>query len=422
VFQFLHAADIHLDSPLVGLEGKTDAPLDELRRATREALENLVQLAIDAEVAFVLLAGDLYDGSWKDYNTGLFFVRQMARLQAAQIPVFLISGNHDAASAIARKLRLPDNVHPFSTRKPETRRIDHLGVAIHGQGFATRVVTDNLVLGFPPAEAGLVNIGLLHSSLTGRPGHEPYAPCTVEGLRNKGYQYWALGHVHTREVVTEDPWVVFPGNPQGRHARETGPKGCVLVTVADGAIAGHEFRALDVLRWARCTVDAAGAADPSQVLDRVRGALARQLSDADGRLLAVRVQVVGACAAHGALQGGHDHWVQEVRAVAAAVAPRGLWIEKVAFDTRPETDLAAALDRDDALGGFLRRVRDSDADRDRLANYAAEFLELRHKLPAEYFETEGLDPSDPESLRALLDPVKESLVARLLEGQMADGR
>jgi len=417
LFQFLHAADIHLDSPLVGLEGKTDAPLDELRGATRQALENLVQLALDEAVAFVLLAGDLYDGTWKDYNTGLFFVRQMARLGAARIPVYLIAGNHDAASAIATKLRLPDNVHSFSTRRAETRVLEAWGVAIHGQGFATRVVTEDLAAGFPAALPGLLNIGLLHSSLTGRPGHEPYAPCSVEGLRNKGYQYWALGHVHVREVVSEEPLVVYPGNLQGRHARETGEKGCVLVRVADGEIAGHEFRALDVLRWARCDVDATEAAHPQEVLERVREALVRQVAAADGRRLAVRVRIEGACVAHAALQGQPDHWVQEVRAVAAAVAPQGLWVEKIGLDTRLHTDLASGVERDDALGGFLRRLRDTEADREQLGSYAAEFAELRQKLPAEYFETEGLDPGDLDALGALLEPVKGMLIARLLEGQ-----
>lgn len=415
MFQFLHAADIHLDSPLVGLEGKSDAPLDELRGATREALENLVQLAIDEAVAFVLLAGDLYDGPWKDYNTGLFFVRQVSRLQAAQIPVFLISGNHDAANAFAKKLRLPDNVHSFSTRKAETRVLEQWGVAIHGQGFATRVVTDDLAAGFPPAEAGLVNIGLLHSSLTGRPGHEPYAPCTVEGLRNKGYQYWALGHVHTREVVAEDPWMVFPGNPQGRHARETGPKGCVLVTVEDGEIAGTEFRALDVLRWADCAVDATDAADPQEVLDRVRQVLEEAVAAVEDRLLAARVSIEGACGAHGDLQRMWNHWAQEIRAVAAAVAPQGLWIEKVQLRTRPKADLEAALARDDALGGFLRRIRDIEANGELLGAYAEEFAELRQKLPVEYFETEGLNPGETAALGELLEQVKDQLIAQLQE-------
>ncbi len=422
MFTFLHAADIHLDSPLVGLEGKTDAPLDALRGATREALENLVQLALDEEVSFVLLAGDIYDGDWKDYNTGLFFVRQMARLERAGIPVFLVSGNHDAASTIARRLRLPGNVHAFSTRRPETRVLEDPRVAIHGQGFATRAVTEDLVAGYPPAEPGLVNIGLLHTSLTGRPGHEPYAPCTVEALANKGYHYWALGHVHTREVVCEDPWIVFPGNPQGRHARETGEKGCVLVTADEAGVTEVLFRPLDVLRWTRCEVDAAGVVDPDQVVDRVRAALERALSEAGGRLVAARVVVTGACPAHPNLQRHHHHWVQQVRAAAADVGADGLWIEKVSFDTRPAADPAAALSRDDALGGLLQRLQATDADPARLAAYAQEFSALRNKLPAQYFAAGGLDPTDPEALARLLGPVRDLLVARLLEGAGEGGR
>ena len=200
--KFLHAADVHLDSPLRGLERYDEAPAAEIRGATRRAFENLVELAITEAVGFVLLAGDLYDADWKDYNTGLFFARQMARLQEAGIQVLVIAGNHDAASQITRALRPPPNVHLFSTRAPETVVLDRLGVAVHGQGFATRAVTDDLTRAYPPARSDLFNIGLLHTSLDGRPGHEPYAPCTLEGLRSRGYQYWALGHVHQQEVVS----------------------------------------------------------------------------------------------------------------------------------------------------------------------------------------------------------------------------
>ena len=103
--------------------------------------------------------------------------------------------------------------------------LEDLGLAVHGQGFAKREVTEDLSSAYPQADPHLFNIGLLHTCLDGKPGHEPYAPCTVDGLRSKGYQYWALGHVHNREVVSQDPWIVFPGNIQGRHARETGSQG-----------------------------------------------------------------------------------------------------------------------------------------------------------------------------------------------------
>ncbi len=199
MIKFLHAADIHLDSSLHGLERYEGAPVDEIRSATRRAFDNLIDLAIDEEVEFVLLAGDLYDGDWKDYNTGLYFMGCMERLQESGIRVFVVAGNHDAASQITRHLRLPDNVTMFSTRTPEKVILDDLDVVIVGQGFATRAVTEDLSQAYPQGDSQLFNIGLLHTCLDGKPGHEPYAPCSVDGLRSKGYQYWALGHVHKCE-------------------------------------------------------------------------------------------------------------------------------------------------------------------------------------------------------------------------------
>ena len=223
--KFIHAADIHLDSPLRGLERYEGAPVDEIRQATRRALENLVSLAVESEVDFVLLVGDLYDGDWRDHNTGLFFAKQMSEFRKAGIKVFLIAGNHDAQNVMTKSLRLPDNVHQLNTSKPETVRLEELGVAIHGQGFRTKAVTKNLAMDYPAAIPHVFNIGLLHTSVTGREGHDNYAPCTPTNLVDLNYDYWALGHVHTRECLSEDPPIHFPGNVQGRHIREAGPKG-----------------------------------------------------------------------------------------------------------------------------------------------------------------------------------------------------
>ncbi|HEV7786627.1 MAG TPA: DNA repair exonuclease, partial [Thermoanaerobaculia bacterium] len=258
MFRFLHAADVHLDSPLRGLERYEGAPVEEIRGATRKAFVNLVDLAIHEEVAFLLLAGDLYDGDWRDYNTGLFFIAQMRRLEAAGIPVFVVAGNHDAASQITKVLRPPANVRMLGTKKPETVRLEEIGAAIHGQGFAAASVKEDLSAGYPTADPFLFNVGLLHTSLDGRPGYASYAPCTVAGLRSRGYQYWALGHVHEREEVSRDPWIVFPGVLQGRHVRETGAKGATLVTVGDREVVSVEAHELDVMRWAVCTADATG--------------------------------------------------------------------------------------------------------------------------------------------------------------------
>ena len=253
--RFIHAADLHIDSPLRGLDRYEGAPVERLRGATRAAMVGLVDLAVEEAGAFVLLAGDVYDRDWPDFRTGLFFREQMVRLERAGIPVLMVQGNHDAQGRITRSLKLPDNVTLFSSRTAQTVRLESCGVAVHGRSFPEREVSEDWVPDYPDPIPGVFNIGLLHTSLTGRPGHDPYAPTDLAALRAKGYDYWALGHVHQREVVHEQtPRVLFSGNLQGRHANETGPKGCELVTVEGGRVESRPV-ALDTVRWSRLTLD-----------------------------------------------------------------------------------------------------------------------------------------------------------------------
>ncbi len=413
--KFIHAADIHLDSSLHGLERYEGAPVEEIRSATRRAFDNLIELAIDEEVAFVLLVGDLYDGDWKDYNTGLYFVERMGRLREAGIRVFMVAGNHDAASQITKHLRLPENVTLFSTKTAEKAILDDLDVAIVGQGFSTRAVTDDLSQAYPQGDPQLLNIGLLHTCLDGKPGHEPYAPCTVEGLLSKGYQYWALGHVHKREEVNQDPWIVFPGNIQGRHIREVGPKGCTLVTVESGEIVEVEHRDLDVMRWSLCELDVSASETVDEIYEQVREGLQSVLDAAEGRTVAVRLVLQGACSTHSTLHADRERWVQEYRALATGLGGAGIWLEKVSIKTKPSVSVDEVLERDDALSGLLRAVRDMELDASALDELANEVSTLRQKLPAEMLGgDDSYDPTDPEVLKDTLEDIKEPLVNRLL--------
>ncbi|MBK1702274.1 metallophosphoesterase, partial [Thiococcus pfennigii] len=336
MIRFLHTADSHLDSPMRGLEAYEGAPVAALREATRRAFEGLVALALDEQVDFVVIAGDLYDGDWRDFSTGLFFTRQMARLHEADIPVYLIAGNHDAASVLTRRLTLPPNVHAFSTRAPESLTVPGRPVVIHGRGFPHRAVPENLVPDYPAPVPGSLNIGLLHTSLTGAPGHDAYAPCTLRDLTEKGYDYWALGHVHQPQVLARDPWVVFPGNLQGRHIRESGPRGAWLVTVGEGReILAAEHRHLDVVRWARVMVDVAGLADPTELPGRIGEALQAALADADGRPLAARVTLTGATARHDQLKRDLPQVRADCLGQAQVVAGDGIWVEEVEVATTP---------------------------------------------------------------------------------------
>ena len=414
-FRFVHAADIHLDSPLRGLERYEGAPVEEIRAATRRALQNLVQLAIDEDAAFVLIAGDLYDGDWRDYNTGLFFSAQMARLREARIRVFVIAGNHDAASRLTRRLRPPDNVHVFATAAAESVPLDELGVVIHGQGFAQAAIREDLSLDYPTALAQHFNIGLLHTSLNGRAGHEPYAPCTLDGLRSRGYQYWALGHVHRREVVCEDPWVVFPGNLQGRHARETGPKGASLVVVEDGVVSRVTHHPLDVVRWADETLDVTGIEHPEQVIERAGAVMEAAIGAADGRLVALRLRVFGESPAHARLHADRDHYVNQLRVAATDHGADALWLEKVCFETTAPATGAAAVGDD--LGGLLAGLPGFVDDEERMTRLREELQAFRAKLPAALLTAEdGFDPLAPETLAASVREAQALIRRRLLGG------
>lgn len=410
--KFLHAADLHLDSPLRGLERYEGAPAEHLRAATRRAMENLVDLCIGEGVAFAILAGDLYDGDWRDYSTALFFAAQMSRVRQAGIAVYWLRGNHDAASQITKHLRLPDNASELSSRKPKTIVRDDLGVAIHGQGFAKRAVTEDLAAGYPDALAGYFNIGVLHTSVNGRPGHESYAPCRVESLVAKGYDYWALGHVHKREVLREKPWIVFPGNLQGRHVRETGAKGATLVNVEEGEVVEAAHHALDVLRWARIVIDPAQCASADDVIDLARLALEAELEAGEGRPLAARLVVAGTSRASAELQGDPERWRNALRAAATDVEPDAIWLERIDLASDPLIDPATLNDRDDAIGQLLRSLRDMRADPERLQGLAASLAELRSKLPAELRGDE--DPTGDAAMPEAVADVERLLFSRLL--------
>ena len=413
MFTFLHAADIHLDSPLRGLEGYADAPVEQLRQATRRAFDNLIDLAIEERVAFVLLAGDLYDGEWKDYNTGLFFIDRISRLRKENIRVFLASGNHDAASQITKSLRLPDNVYLFPTIKPETIPIETLGVAVHGQGYHTRGLTENLARNFPQALPHYLNIGLLHTSLTGRQGHEPYAPCSLDDLRAKGYDYWALGHVHKREEVEQSPWIVFPGNIQGRHIHEAGAKGATLVRVEEGRISAVEHRELDVLRWSLCRVDLSACATVDLAIDAVRQGMKSQQAGAAGRPLALRLQLVGESPIHAELHRQSASLTEEFRSIAVGLGE--MWLEKVLLATQRPVALVESLGTETPMTDLVRAIDRLDFQPGALMELIPEIGMLQSKLPPELLHEGGLAAEEsPEWPGSLREEVKEMLVARLL--------
>jgi DNA repair exonuclease SbcCD nuclease subunit len=405
-FRFIHAADIHLDSPLRGLAGQDASAGERIRRAPREAFDNLVGQAIDEEVDFFIIAGDLYDGDWRDYQTGLFFAGQMGRLAQARIPVFLVYGNHDAESQITRRLHLPDNVTAFAGRHPETRSLERLGVALHGQSYQRRDVTENLVPSYPEPVAGMFNIGVLHTGLGGMGGHTDYAPCSLADLAGKGYDYWALGHVHQRQIVHTRPYVVFPGNLQGRHIREAGPRGALLVSVEDREVTDVATLAVDVVRWAPVEVDVQGCDRVSTVIDRIRSAIERAVSEvAENRLLACRLALVGRTSLHGRLLASADDLLAESRAAALGLGHQVAWIERLEVNTVAVLDAATLRQRQDALGEVRRLLDHACEDPALIDELRADIGDFLRKLPHEVRD----EIESPLALAALEDDFAQTI-------------
>ena len=352
LFRFLHAADLHIDSPLIGLARKSKDFASRIDDASRRAFDNLIALAVEEECEFVVIAGDLFDGQWRDYRTGLYFVDRMRRLKDAGIRVYLILGNHDAENRFVSRLEYAENVRLFSHRKPETVRVEGLDTVIHGRSFPQRDVSENIAQDYPAPVSGCFNIGLLHTACTGRDGHALYAPCTIEQLVNHGYDYWALGHVHAREVVQEHPCIIYPGNLQGRNPRETGPKGATLVTVDDGRVVGVEERALDVIRWSVESIDVGACTDIPTVHAVVRERIEQARDAATGRGLALRLRLVGRTPIHNEVIRAGDRLREEIETMAAMISDE-IWVETIEVKTSPLLSREAT---DPTVAGRLRLI------------------------------------------------------------------
>ncbi len=413
---FVHAADIHLDSPLKGLYQDESAPdAEEIRGAARAAFDNLVDLVLSEGAPLLIIAGDLYDGDWKDFSTGLYFASRMRRLAEEGVRVAVVRGNHDAENKMTRTLVMPENVKIFSSRKPETWILEDLNLALHGQSYPRRDVTENLVPDYPEPVPGMLNIGILHCLISGAAGHLSYAPCTADQLLAKGYDYWALGHVHQLSVIRERPPIVYPGCIQGRHVRETGDKGCALVEREDDGLS-VEFVPLDVLRWMEMDLDATGADSVERVVSIFGDAFEQRIANLDGRVCCARVRIAGRCPVHGRLLSDPETVVANIKAMAAEVSGGKAWIEKVEIGTAPEIDLAQLSRSDTPQGELLRYMGEIESCEKPFELLNADFSSLKAKLA-------GTDVSVPEDDAArLLKDARDILLAMLADMECREER
>lgn len=415
-FRFVHTADVHLDSPLRSLALRNADLAELIGNATRRAFVRIVDLCLDEQVDALLIAGDLYDGEQTSMKTARFLAGELRRLHEAGIGVFVIRGNHDAMSKITRELVLPESVKVFGGRAEavEIAAAGDLPIAIHGLSFSQPHAPESLLGKYRPPVEGAVNIGLLHTSLAGAPGHDLYAPCSLADLQGSGFRYWALGHVHRRSVAEGAATVVMPGMPQGRDINEAGPKSVSLVTVGDDRRVHVAERLTGIAQFARVDVDATGISDWRALAVAVGRAMEDARGAAGPEHLVVRLQVTGATPLAWRIRRDADLLKAEADERASVVG--GCWVEKLEIACHPP-EAGAAADGDPLVA--LKRLIESDVLSSEAfrAELAAMADEIRGQLPPECRDAFGSDEAaSAQALARLAREGAETVLARLQAG------
>ncbi len=386
-FRFVHVADLHLDSPFRGLQGLPNTVRERVRTAGFRALQSLVELSVRERVDFVVVAGDVYDASDRSLRAQIRFREATQRLAEAAIPLFVVHGNHDPEDGRSARLKWPKNVTFFSTREvgcsavysSEGETLAH----VYGISFGTPAVTANLATQFSVQPGAPYHIALLHANVDGNEGHDNYAPCTLEQLKRSGFDYWALGHVHDRRVLSERPHVVYPGNLQGRNMKERGAKGCYIVDVTDTGRTQLQFVPLDDIRWLRVDCSIEGLETEEQLLEAIRTKVAKAREEADGHASMLRIVMMGRGSLHAVLRksGFLEELASEIRfeeekfAGSSDRAPF-VWLESIQLETGNELDREALLQEQSFVGELLKRTTSLMNDQAALEAFAEEALAM----------------------------------------------
>lgn len=378
MFRFIHASDLHLGSAFEGIASVAPDAASRLERATYDALERLVQIALAEEAAFVVLAGDVCNRAEGSLRAELALRKAAAALATSGIALFLVYGNHDFLAPTRPDLDWPDNTHVFPPEGGEPRIVERDGRAIatvFGMSYGRRDERENLAARFPKPPRDIFSVAVLHTACGSAPGHEPYAPCKLEDLVDKGYDYWALGHVHNHVVLREAaPAVVYPGSTQGLNPKETGPRGCCVVDVVEDRRVAIRFQPTDSVRWYAETVDIGGMEREQDLLNAMEGRLRHLAEGLEGdRTGLVRFRLAGRGPLHRWLRDERnrteltEHLLGQVGRLPAPV-----WTEAVLDETRPEVDLDERREAQDFLGDFLRLSQEIRSNPERLRELAQE--------------------------------------------------
>ncbi len=355
-FRFVHVADLHLDSPFRGIARRDPHVAEILINATFEAFDRVIALCIEEKADFLLVAGDSFDAAERSLRAERAFHEGLAALSEAGIRSFVVHGNHDPLES-AGSAPMPDLVHVFGVEAGSVpvERDGREIARVFGVSYPIASVTENLARTIRRDAETPFAVGLLHANVGGRPGHEPYAPCSADDLISGKMDYWALGHIHAREVIREHgPAIVYPGNSQGRNPRETGPRGAVLVDVEDGH-PSFRFIETDVVRWESLDVSIDGVEDERTLTRRIHDSVVRCQESAGSRSLIIRLTIRGRGTVHRriARPGVVRGYLSDIERDLSG-GERFVLIESETVRTGPPVDIEALTAEPSLLGEFVR--------------------------------------------------------------------
>ena len=415
--RFVHAADLHLDSPFTGLMAVAPENVaNTLYSATFDAYENIINLCISEEVDALLVAGDVYDGADRSLRAQLKFVEGLKRLDTEAIRSFVCHGNHDPLDGWQARLDYPPRCCHFGREwKAVPVFEDPNRALIHGISYPKRDVTENLARRLGKVDPGPFSIGLLHANVSNDPNHEAYAPCSLDDLAGSGIDYWALGHVHTRQVLNErGPTVVYPGNPQGRAPNETGARGVYLVEVDDGGNVDLKFLPTATVRWETLPVDITPFETEQELLDALQEGMQGLLDSTGGRSVIVRVTLTGRGELNRSLRRPNtiDDIVEEINREWAEASPF-IWCERIEDASGSPFDREARLKGSDFLAEVLQTADRAKTDPELLARLGTGLSDLyQHHHFRRYLSK--LAPNE-EEIAALVEQAQVMAVELLAE-------
>ncbi len=411
--RFIHTADLHLDSPFGKLSRFDEELAKRLRNASFLAFSRIVETALSEQVDFVLIAGDIFDSEQRSLAAQLGFRKELQRLSLAGIPVYFNCGNHDPLSSWMKHLALPAGVHRFGSAGVESLVYEKSGepmAEIAGISFEDKVVKENLALRFPPAREEIpFSIALLHGSFASSGEHAPYAPFQLRDVQDKGYDYWALGHIHKPGIMHDaNPTIVYPGIPQGRDFGESGPRGFYLVELKKGEKTEIEFRPAASFLFLEKELE---LKEPGQETEEICAAL-REAVPENAAGVIFRLLLRGQTPMHSAFSADPGALLEHINNELEDTGPL-IRVDHIAVHTRPEIDTERLRAKGDFTASVLARFDELEKDRAARAQLLAE-------LEAQFYKNRllrGQDALSEQEREEIAERARWLLLEKLLKGE-----